>query len=610
MPHRLATSNLPERLYVPFDDIEASNGNLSREEEDEIGDITELAARPVPLLHGRDSPSPSVSSTSLSGWANLRRRLSVSGAGGRMSARPSTSSLLESVLMRSSVSRQPSFSQANSPGGGGFFPHATNAPSFSRLPIPWSSNGAPRDSRQADLLCGLALALSSYGAPLYRVEHRVSQAAEDLNLPVSVFCLPSTIMVSIGDGSARSPCRVQYLSYSYGVNVSKLYEIDRLARRVCATRKKMPLNAAETMRKRGASVSQANESMTSVALSAVEEGGAEKPTEDSLDICLSDLQQVLHSPGDYHRALKILAGAFQSGIIAVLLFKGSWADGLAAFCLGAFVSVALYVAELLGFEGAVELLASMCVAAIARFVEPWGIWALINGNDKGLCHEIVSLAGVCQMLPGTAITLGMLELGSTSPVAGSVRMFQAFVRALKLGYGLATGSKLAIHLIELVGVWVEPVVSPCPAAGQVIDLWRLPLWIPMNLSIMINLKAYPWQWVHMSLTSLTGYCDITAGMAAFTMAVVANLYARRNNDVAIGPILAGITWLVPGGIGVRGAIAAVSGSASTGGTTFGIDMITRAMSIAVGIYMANVVAFPIIVNQGQRDKLQDEIITM
>ncbi|KAJ3141801.1 hypothetical protein HDU90_006148 [Geranomyces variabilis] len=633
MPHRLATSHSlspPERVYVPLDDIEASNGNLAREEEDEIGDITELAARPAPQFHGRDSPSPSVSSTSLSNWANLRRRLSISGGAGRMSARPSTSSLLESVLMRTSTSRQPSFSQANSPGGGGFFPHPTNAPSFSRLPIPWSANGAPRDSREADLLCGLALALSSYGAPLYRVEHRVSQAAEDLNLPVSVFCLPSTIMVSIGDGSARHPCRVQYLSYSYGVNVSKLYEIDRLARRVCASRK-VPLSAAETLRKRGASVSQSasvqqsarlqpNESMTSVALSAAEEGG-EKPAEDSLDTCLVDLQQVLNSPGDYHRALRILAGAFQSGIIAVLLFKGSWADGIVSFCMGAFVSVALYVSELLGFEGAVELLASMCVAAIARFVEPWGIWALINGNGNGLCHEIVSLAGVCQMLPGTAITLGMLELGSTNPVAGSVRMFQAFVRALKLGYGLATGSKLAIHLIELVSTWVDPATSACPAAGQVIDLWRLPLWIPMNLSIMINLKAYPWQWVHMSVTSLTGYCvsllasqwfagDITAGMAAFTMAVVANLYARRHNDVAIGPILAGITWLVPGGIGVRGAIAAVSGSNSTSGTTFGVDMITRAMSIAVGIYMANVVAFPIIVNQDERDKLRDKVMTM
>ncbi|KAJ3157518.1 hypothetical protein HDU86_003167 [Geranomyces michiganensis] len=604
MPHRLATSHAPpERVYVPLDDIEASTGNLSgREEEDEIGDITELATRPA--HHARESPSPSVSSASLSGWANLRRRLSVSaGAAGRMSARQSTSSLLESVLMRSPPTRQHSFNQPNSPGGGGFFPHATQAPSFSRLPIPWSSTGAPRDSREADMLCGLALALSSYGAPLYRVEHRVSQAAEELNLPVSVFCLPSTIMVSIGDGSARSPCRVQYLSYSYGVNVSKLYEIDRLARRVCSARK-VPLSAAEVMRKRGASVSHSSsvqqsarmhdqEGVSALALTAVEEG-AEKPAEDSLDACLVDLQRVLDSPGDYHRALRVLAGAFQSGIIAVLLFKGSWADGLVSFCMGAFVSVSLYVSELLGFEGAVELLASICVAAFARFVEPWGIWASINGNGKGLCHEIISLAGVCQMLPGTAITLGMLELGSTNPVAGSVRMFQAFVRALKLGYGLTTGSKLAIHLILLMGTWTDPPISACPASSKAIDLWRLPLWIPMNLSIMINLKAYPWQWLHMSLTSLTGYCvsllasqwfssDITAGMAAFTMAVVANLYARRNNEVAIGPILSGIVWLVPGGIGVRGAIAAVEGATSATGTAFGIDMITRAMSIAVGI---------------------------
>ncbi|KAI8918620.1 hypothetical protein DFJ77DRAFT_304301 [Powellomyces hirtus] len=486
------------------------------------------------------------------------------------------------------------------------------------------------------MLCGLALALSSYGAPLYRVEHRVSQAAEDLKLPVSVFCLPSTIMVSIGDGSARHPCRVQYLSYSYGVNISKLHEVDRLARRICSGQKNqatdLPKNRASSADRRGRpsvtslSIQQSNRvldaaEMTSMSIASTSDETAEKAADDHLDECLVELQAVLQSPGDYHKAIRILAGAFQSGVIAILLFKGSWADGLAAFVLGAFTSLALFLSELLGFEGAVELLASMAVAAIARFVEPFGFWSQISGHGHGLCHEIVSLAGVCQLLPGTAITLGMLELGSTNPVAGSVRMFQAFVRALKLGYGLTIGSRLAIHLFQLVSVWEDSDPLCCPVATKAIDLWRLPLWIPMNLSIMINLKAYPWQWAHMSVTSLTGYCisllaaqwfnsDTTAGLAAFSMAVVANLYARRNDDVAIGPILSGIVWLVPGGIGVRGAMAAVAKETVNSGTAFGIDMITRAMSIAVGIYMANVVAFPIIVNQQDRDALRDKVMTM
>ncbi|KAJ3019154.1 hypothetical protein HKX48_002345 [Thoreauomyces humboldtii] len=634
------------RVYISLDEIEAAEAE-AREEDDEfddqVGDITELSQ--AAAENRRTSNAARAKAEPLSALETLRRRLSIGGGGGAGSGRPmsskqSTSSLLESVLMRNSVSRSPSFFQG-APPSGGYFPHPLRAPSFSRLPIPWSSTGAPRDAREADMLCGLALALSSYGAPLYRVEHRISQAAEDLKIPISIFCLPSTIMVSVGDGSARHPCRVQYLSYSYAVNVSKLFDVDKLARRVCSVRcSQGTVEDLPTIRKRaGTSTERGRPSVISLGQvqqssrileagelpevsspEALEEGtgGSIKP-EDSLDECLVDLQRVLESPGDYHRAIRIFAGALQSAVIAVLLFKGSWADGVAAFVLGGFTSVALFTSELLGFEGAVELLAAMACAALARFVEPWGVWSVFSGTGYGLCHSVVSLAGVSQMLPGTAITLGMLELGSTNGVAGSVRMFQAFIRALKLGYGLTTGSRLAIHIIQVFGTWVEPDELCCPAAGAPLDLWRLPLFIPMNLCILINLRAYPWQWVHMSITSLTGYIvslvaslwfnsDITAGMAAFVIAVVANLYARRNDDVAIGPILAGIVWLVPGGIGVRGAIAAVEKTGS--GTAFGIDMITRAMSIAVGIYMGNVLAFPIIVDQRSRDALRDKTMTM
>ncbi|KAI8819445.1 uncharacterized protein EV422DRAFT_498021 [Fimicolochytrium jonesii] len=507
------------------------------------------------------------------------------------------------LLRNASVSRSSSFSQS------GYFPHPAHAPSFARLPIPWSSTGAPRDSREADMLLGLALALSSYGAPLYRVEHRIAKAAEDLSLPVSVFCLPSTIMVAIGDGSARHPCRVQYLSYSYGVNVGKLHQVDRLARRVSALRK-----ALKTDEKRRASAAtttpsvqqsrrilESPDSTNSVPSSpppvpqdtTTTQQQQEKHNDGTIDDCLTDLQTIT-SDTDYSWPVRHFAGAMQSGVIAVLLFRGTWADGLAAFFLGGVTSLCLRLSNFLGLEGAVELLTSIAIACLARFMEIFAFWDGLSGTGLGLCHEVVSLAGVCALLPGTAITLGMLELGSTNPVAGSVRMFQAFVRALKLGYGLTLGSRLAIHLMQLFTDYDGSNPDACPVAGAPMDVWRLPLWIPMNLSIMINLRAFPWQWWHMSLTSLTGFCvnllasmwfnsDITAGIAAFSIGLLGNLYARQTDDVAIGAILAGIAWLVPGGIGVRGAIAAIAKDATSSGTAFGIDMITRAMSIAVGI---------------------------
>ncbi|KAI9003143.1 hypothetical protein BC832DRAFT_92948 [Gaertneriomyces semiglobifer] len=607
-----------DRHYIQLEEIVPQVPELDEGEGD---DITELAK------DGKRNSHP----THPGFLGGLRRRLSTN-------TRPSTSNLLESVLMKS-ASHTPMH----------YFPFPSRAPSFSRLPLPWSSTGAPKDSREADMLCGLAIALSTYGAPLYRVEHRISQAAEDLNIPMSIFCLPSTLMVAIGDGSARHPARVQYLAISYSVNIRKLHDVDILARRVCKlyAKRRDATDSPEPIRKDASSARASVLSLVQQSVKMSPEGPeippatartsmadipasssaavdsdrpsepASAPTADSLDDCLAELQSIVRTPNDYHVGLRILAGALQSFVVTVLLFKGSWGDGVAAMLLGALTSVFLYMSELFGFEGAVELLASMAVAALARFADALGFWAALSASGKGLCHEVVSLGGVCQLLPGTAITLGMLELGSQNPVAGSVRMFQAFIRALKLGYGLSTGSRLAIRVFEIFWTWNDSGTGACPAANTGIDYWRLPLWIPMNISIMINLRAHPSQWPHMTMTSLVGYVvslianrwfnfDITAGMAAFSIALTANFYARRTNKIAIGAVLSGIVWLVPGGIGVRGALAYLNKDAINGGTAFGIDMITRAMSIAVGLYMANVMAFPIIMDARARDSVRDQ----
>lgn len=251
------------------------------------------------------------------------------------------------------------------------------------------------------------------------------------------------------------------------MNIGKLSDVDRLARRMSNLR---VIKAATQSSRRVSTTSEKGRPSTSAtsiqqsnriadAADLSRASVAELPdhpdkcSDNDLDCCLTELQTITTSPGGYRRIVRIIAGAINAGVIAVLLFKGSWADGLAALLFGAFTSGIVYLSDLLGLEAAVELFAAMLVAALARFIEPFQFWGAISGTGKGLCHEIVSLAGVCQLLPGTAMyvgiyeynnrnelmlyyscrTLGMLELGSSNPVAGSVRMFQAFIRALKLG---------------------------------------------------------------------------------------------------------------------------------------------------------------------------------
>jgi uncharacterized membrane protein YjjB (DUF3815 family) len=86
--------------------------------------------------------------------------------------------------------------------------------------------------------------------------------------------------------------------------------------------------------------------------------------------------------------------------------------------------------------------------------------------------------------------------------------------------------------------------------------------------------------------------DTASAHAAFVIGLASHYYARRYNDLAIASILSGIFWLVPGAIGVRGATALLSTDELTGSTTFAIEMIVRAISISIGLYISGLIIFP------------------
>ena len=94
--------------------------------------------------------------------------------------------------------------------------------------------------------------------------------------------------------------------------------------------------------------------------------------------------------------------------------------------------------------------------------------------------------------------------------------------------------------------------------------------------------------------------EISSIFAALALGVVANTFARRNDITAIPSIFAGILWLVPGTVGVKGALDAFSG----GGANFAMVIIARTISITIGMYIANVLVFPM--NPMQKIEAENE----
>jgi uncharacterized membrane protein YjjB (DUF3815 family) len=70
------------------------------------------------------------------------------------------------------------------------------------------------------------------------------------------------------------------------------------------------------------------------------------------------------------------------------------------------------------------------------------------------------------------------------------------------------------------------------------------------------------------------------------------LYARLLKRLSFPILIGGIIILVPGSLGVRGAISLFDGSQDGYSGEFAINMVAIGLSVTLGLFMANVVVYP------------------
>jgi len=122
---------------------------------------------------------------------------------------------------------------------------------------------------------------------------------------------------------------------------------------------------------------------------------------------------------------------------------------------------------------------------------------------------------------------------------------------------------------------------------------------PVVLSFNVLLDAHPRQWPAMTGASAVGTLvsflssqwlssDSASVVSSFAVGIVSAAYARFRNTPPLITTLNGILMLVPGGLGVKGATALVSGDLVSG-VAFGLNMLVIGMSISTGLFMAKAV---------------------
>lgn len=166
----------------------------------------------------------------------------------------------------------------------------------------------------------------------------------------------------------------------------------------------------------------------------------EPPT---LSECIQELKKIDSEPDPYSTFVHFIAVAGISFFGALMIYKGTLMDGLISLILG-LISATFNMLDARKLLTAADIWSPMVTTFLAVAVS----YILKRFPDDSICLGIPSMASIISLFPGLHIVLAMMELASNNILSGSVRMFYAFIRSLKLGFGMYIGAKLIQHLAD------------------------------------------------------------------------------------------------------------------------------------------------------------------
>ncbi|KAG0334117.1 hypothetical protein BG000_008613 [Podila horticola] len=403
-----------------------------------------------------------------------------------------------------------------------------------------------------DYILRLAKSMIKYGAPSHRLEDAIDYSARHLELNLQCVYLPNVMIVAFTDYETHTS-ETHLLKIAADLDMYKCALVHQVHKMV--THESMPVEEA---------------------IMKLEAINSEKDT----------------NP----RWATILAYATAGFCTAPMFFNGSWVDAGVGFLLGGAVGLMVWLAEKVpSYARICEITMSVVVAFVAE--------ALHGYVD---CGTAIKMAGIVIILPGYTITCSILELSSRHIISGSVRLFYAVVFSLLLGYGLSIGASLW-HLFDPSSNANAASSTACtPSLDPKWNIMFVPLFA---ISLNIWLKAHPRQWILATILSIVGYAvsytssvyggasaedtstEVSSALAAFAIGFCGNVYQRMTRQLSFQAVVCAVFFLVPGSIGLKGAIAWFSDDISTG-VNFALQMVATAIAISVGLFASALVVYP------------------
>ncbi|KAI9230647.1 MAG: hypothetical protein DHS80DRAFT_12191 [Piptocephalis tieghemiana] len=416
-----------------------------------------------------------------------------------------------------------------------------------------SSEGEVQDAerkeqvlQKQDYLLLLAKSLVQYGAPNHRIDLILSASSKALGIETSFTMVPGIMIVVFGNSETHtSETKIMYVFT--GMGMAFLERTNQVAREV---------------RQGWVSTKEGMRHLESIA-EAAEEG--------------------------YWSLPLMLAGNCMAGFCSCLVsFNGVYLEACIAGGLGLMCGILSWASGKLGaFSDIYEFSATVMVSFIAASLH------------HHVCFEAVVLSSTVFLLPGTSLTMGLVDTVSQNMLSGAVRMGHALFTAFVIGFGVNMGDRMWRYIEGDVEFTEQ--VELCSYTS---DHWYFVIWVPINIMTYVigvqgSAKQVPITMVVASLGYLSAYLiRHTLGLpmaaptvAAFVVGLISNVYARLTQELAVVPVVSSVNFLTPGAVGIRGTWAFLHSDAGKG-VTFAEQMFVVALSVATGLFLAGLVVMP------------------
>jgi len=354
-------------------------------------------------------------------------------------------------------------------------------------------------SRYASLVLNLGRALLHVGSPAHRLESAMQVMAQRLGLQAEFFSTPTSLIVSLGDGSRQQT----YLARSEpgSPNLSKLADLTDV--------------------------------MDELAAGSVDPDEADRR-----------VQAIDCAPPRFNQWWRFLAFVLIACGVSPLL-GGGWRETVLATGLG--VATALSV-TLLGSHAERSQLIAPLAATSTTFLGT--IWC---GFDAQTALMPALIASIIALVPGMDLTTACRELATGHLVSGASRMASAAMMFALLTFGLVVGGLAGQALIGPIDL-----VNPDP-----LPQWMTgPGLLVAALGLVILFQGHRRDWIWMLLACMMAWATSFIGVAtnapvvgafvgALIIGLTGNVFVRLTGRPGSIIHMPGLILLVPGSIGLR-----------------------------------------------------------